>query len=340
MLTDGSNKSSPKKVVVVGGSGFIGTNVCQRLQDKGISFDIVDLKTSKRFPGKTTICDIRDKDGLRAAIDGDIVVNLAAVHRDDTPNIDDYETTNVIGTKNLAEVCSEKEINRIVFTSTVAVYGFAPIGTDENGTINPFNEYGKTKWRAEQVLHDWRKGNAISRSLLIVRPTVVFGEGNRGNVYNLLNQIASGRFLMVGDGANRKSMAYIGNVAAFLDACIHTETQNGTFNYVDTPDITMNDLVSLVRGRLRGEPNVGPRLPRWLGVAIGRCLDIAASATGRSFPVSAIRVKKFTASSSFASAKHTLDGFAAPFTLEQGIERTLQAEFIAPDSSREIFYTE
>ncbi|MBL3955904.1 NAD-dependent epimerase/dehydratase family protein, partial [Bacteroides thetaiotaomicron] len=50
----------------------------------------------------------------------------------------------------------------------------------------------------------------------ILRPTVIFGEGNRGNVYNLLRQITSGRFLMVGDGENRKSMAYVGNVVAFI----------------------------------------------------------------------------------------------------------------------------
>ena len=54
------------------------------------------------------------------------------------------------------------------------------------------------------------------RSLVIVRPAAVFGEGNRGNVYQLLRQIASRRFVMVGSGHNRKSMAYVGNVSALL----------------------------------------------------------------------------------------------------------------------------
>ena len=53
------------------------------------------------------------------------------------------------------------------------------------------------------------------KSLIIVRPTVIFGEGNRGNVFNLLNQIASGKFFMVGKGENKKSMAYIHNIVAF-----------------------------------------------------------------------------------------------------------------------------
>ena len=114
-------------------------------------------------------------------------------------------------------------------------------------TTNPFNEYGRTKFVAEQKLRAWHANS--ENALIIVRPTVIFGEGNRGNVYNLLNQIASGRFLMVGKGKNKKSMAYIGNVIAFLEVCISTDQKYGVFNYVDTPDLAMDQLVSQVRKR-------------------------------------------------------------------------------------------
>ena len=120
------------------------------------------------------------------------------------------------GAQILCRVCEEKGINKIVFTSSVAVYGFAPSGTGEDGRINPFNEYGRTKALAEDVYRDWRRRDPDNRSLIIVRPTVVFGEGNRGNVYNLLNQINSGTFAMIGSGNNKKSMAYVDNLSAFL----------------------------------------------------------------------------------------------------------------------------
>lgn len=329
-----------RRISVIGGSGFIGTNLCQRLADRQIPFEIVDLKMSGRFPEKTKIADIRDKDALRAAIDGDVVVNLAAVHTDDVSDPNAYVSTNVDGTRNITEICDEKGIEKIVFTSTVAVYGFAPSGTDESGKINPFNDYGRTKWQAEEVLDAWHKQAEDQKSLLVVRPTVVFGEGNRGNVYNLLNQIASGRFVMIGNGENRKSMAYVGNIAAFLDTCIHTERKRGTFNYIDTPDTDMNALVSLVRGKLANKTGVGLRLPRWLGISIGKIFDLIARISGRKFPISSIRVTKFTAESSFSSAKHELDGFEPPYSLQDGLERTLHSEFIAPDPSREIFHTE
>jgi nucleoside-diphosphate-sugar epimerase len=301
-------------------------------------FEIIDLKMSNQFPEKCKIADVRDAETLRNTITGDVVVNLAAVHRDDIRDKTEYQRTNVDGAENVALVCAEKGIDKIVFTSTVAVYGFAEPGTDESGTINPFNEYGRTKFEAEEKLRKWQSQG--ENSLIIVRPTVIFGEGNRGNVFNLLNQIASGKFLMVGKGDNKKSMAYIGNIVAFLETCLATDQKYGVYNYVDTPDLTMNELVSQVRTKLKGKSGVGPRLPYWLGIILGYTADILAKLSDRNLPVSSIRVKKFASSTEFRSAKARLDGFQAPFRLGQGVERTLQSEFINPDPNREIFFTE
>jgi len=327
-----------KKITVIGGSGFVGTNFCQRLADHQIEFEIIDLKQSQRFPDKCKIGDVRDLSSLHETISGDAVVNLAAVHRDDVRDKSEYFRTNVEGAENVAAVCSEKGIKKIVFTSTVAVYGFAEPGTDESGTIDPFNEYGKTKFEAEEKFRHWQKSG--DNSLTIVRPTVIFGEGNRGNVYNLLNQIASGKFLMIGAGQNQKSMAYIGNITAFLQASLTTEKNYSVYNYVDTPDLTMNELVGLVRKILLDKKGVGIRLPLWFGLLLGRIADYVANLTGQTLPVSSIRVKKFASSTQFSSAKTSLDGFEAPFSLLDGIDNTLKSEFISPDPNREIFFTE
>lgn len=327
-----------KKITVIGGSGFVGTNLCRQLSLKQQDFEIIDLKMSNQFQEKCKIADVRDVESLRKTITGDVVVNLAAVHRDDVRDKSEYQRTNVDGAENIAMVCEEKGIDKIVFTSTVAVYGFAELGTDESGAINPFNEYGRTKFEAEEKLRKWHAQG--DNSLIIVRPTVIFGEGNRGNVFNLLNQIASGKFLMVGKGENKKSMAYIGNIVAFLETCIATEQKYSVYNYVDTPDLTMNALVSQVRAKLKGKTGVGPRLPFWLGLILGYAADLVAKISGRNLPVSSIRVKKFASSTEFESAKASLENFQAPFTLSHGVERTLQSEFISPEPNREIFFTE
>lgn len=327
-----------KKITVIGGSGFVGTNLCRALALKQQDFEIIDLKVSREFPEKCKIADVRDVSSLCSAITGDIVINLAAVHRDDVRDKSDYQRTNVDGAENVAAACDKLGITKIVFTSSVAVYGFAEPGTDEGGKINPFNEYGRTKFEAEEKLRAWQsKGD---RELIIVRPTVIFGEGNRGNVYNLLYQIASGNFLMVGGGQNKKSMAYVGNMVAFLETCISSEYDYGVFNYVDTPDLTMNELVSQVREKLHNRSGVGLRIPYWLGLVLGYIADGIARISGKSLPVSSLRIRKFTASTEFATAKSSLDSFEAPYSLQDGISRTLRSEFIAPDPKREIFFTE
>lgn len=327
-----------KKITLIGGSGFVGTNLCRHFIKNQQDFEIIDLKLSNQFPSKCKTGDIRDIQFLRDNITGDLIIHLAAVHRDDIRDISEYQTTNVDGTENIASVCSEKGINKIVFTSSVAVYGFAKPGTDETGEINPFNEYGRTKFDAEEKLRDWCARD--KNSLIIVRPTVIFGEGNRGNVFNLFNQINSGKFLMVGKGKNKKSMAYIDNLIAFLDVCAHTDIKYGIYNYVDTPDLSMNDLVSLVRLKLKGKHNVGLRLPLWLGILLGYIADIISFFAQKNLPISSIRIKKFVSSTEFMSKKNTLDDFKEPFQLCDGINRTLESEFISPDPSREIFYTE
>ncbi|MFG6621513.1 NAD-dependent epimerase/dehydratase family protein [Sulfitobacter sp. 1A05707] len=332
--------SSEKRVCVVGGSGFIGTRLCRNLKAAGIPFHILDLKISRQFPELTTKIDIRDRNALSSTLDGDVIIHLAAVHRDDVRDKSLYTQTNVDGTRNICEVAAEKGIDRIVFTSSVAVYGFAKPMTGVDGKIAPFNEYGRTKFEGEQVLRAWHRQDSANRGLTILRPTVVFGEGNRGNVYNLLRQIQSGKFVMIGAGKNTKSMAYVGNVAAFLQALSYADAGYRIFNYTDGPDFDVNTLVSQVNQALKGKFGVGFRLPYGLGMGLGYLADGFARLTGKNLPVSSIRVQKFCSTTSFASNATDYPAFKPPFTLQEGLERTLRAEFIEPDPSLETFYTE
>ena len=327
-----------KKITIIGGSGFVGTNLCAALLQSEYDFEILDLRQSNQFPEKTKIADVRKLESLRENITGDIVINLAAVHRDDVDDLREYTRTNVEGAANIAQVCSEKAIYKIIFTSSVAVYGFTEGPTGENGKINPFNEYGRSKFAAEEVFRSWNKEDG--RKLIIIRPTVVFGEGNRGNVFNLLNQIASRKFVMIGNGENKKSLAYIDNIVAFLLHCVQSDRGYGLYNYVDTPELTMNELVQHVRFKLFGLSNVGIRIPKWLGMLVGYFADASAKIFGKKSKISSIRIKKFTSSSHFKSSRSHLDHFSPPYSLLDGIIRTLESEFISPDTKREVFYTE
>lgn len=330
-----------KSISIVGGSGFIGTRLVRRLTRlQQFNLRICDKNSSREFPELTKIADIRSLDELRSSIeDNSIVINLAAEHRDDVRPLSLYDEVNIGGAKNLCTVAREKNIHTIVFTSSVAIYGFAPIGTDESGVIAPFNDYGRTKYEAEQVFKAWQAEAPEERTLVIIRPTVVFGEQNRGNVYNLLRQIASGKFLMIGHGANRKSMAYVENVAAFIEHSLNFDAGVHIYNFIDKPDFTMNNLVGTVN-RIHGRSEkVRFRLPFAVGILIGKGFDLLALITGKKFAVSSIRIRKFCSNSVYNTAVDRT-GFISPVPLEEALERTVRHEFIESHGHKEVFYSE
>lgn len=326
---------------VIGGSGFIGTRLVKRLKDKQqLSVQITDKIQSKAYPDLVKLADVRSIEQLKESIDNQsVIVNLAAEHRDDVRPLCLYDEVNVKGAKNICAVASEKKVKTIVFTSTVAVYGFAPIGTDESGKISPFNDYGRTKYEAEQVFKDWQVEAPTERTLVIIRPTVVFGEQNRGNVYNLLKQIASGRFVMIGSGNNRKSMAYVENVAAFIEHTLAFKPGVHIYNYIDKPDFTMSNLVANVNRTLGRAQKIEFRLPYSVGVFIGKIFDFVAVVTGKRFTISSVRVRKFCSNSCYNTSIDQV-GFVAPIPLEEALSRTVRHEFVEPHEQQDVFYTE
>jgi len=328
------------KIAIIGGSGFIGSRLCHRLALKGeVKFEIIDKRISHYFPLKSKISDIRYDINPRLISNSQVIINLAAEHRDDVYPLNLYDDVNVGGARNICDFARAKGVNKIIFTSSVAVYGFAPLGTNESGMITPFNEYGRTKWEAEQIYKEWQVEDSERRTIVIVRPTVVFGERNRGNVFNLLKQIASGKFVMVGDGLNRKSMAYVENVAAFLEYSLDFKPGVHIYNYIDKPDFTMNTLVAHVNKLLGRSSEIKFRLPFFLGLLIGSGFDLVAKISGKKFPISAIRVKKFCANSLYDSAIEST-GFIPPVPLIEAIEKTVRFEFIEDHKTEQVFYSE
>ena len=347
-------------ITIIGGSGFVGTRLTKRLLAAGYSVKIADKRKSVAYPDLWVRCDIRNAPNetadfpesitdaisapgkhdealksmpIQSLLDvlkgSDIVINLAAEHRDDVTPKSLYDEVNVQGSENVCKACSELGIHKIIFTSSVAVYGFAPIGTDETGEINYFNDYGRTKYLAEGKYRDWLKSDC-SNSVTIIRSTVIFGEQNRGNVYNLLRQIASGHFPMVGKGTNRKSMNYVENVAAFIEYELTHDCDPGEYlyNYCDEPAYDMNHLVLDVYKCLGKQKTKLFHFPYLLAYFGGMCFDFIAFITRKKFAISAIRVKKFTQDTYFVGANIKKTSFIPPITLEQGLKQTIDYEFV------------
>jgi nucleoside-diphosphate-sugar epimerase len=315
-------------VCVIGGSGFIGSNLIDV-----IAHHHTVTNVDKHFPEHTIsnvnhiIADVRNYEILKTAIpdNTEIIVLLAAEHRDDVSPTALYYDVNVEGTHNVLKVMAEKNIEHIIFTSSVSVYGLNKNNPDELSSTDPFNHYGKSKLEAEKVLRRWFDNDRNGKSLIIIRPTVTFGVGNKGNVYNLLKQIATGNFLMVGRGRNKKSMAYVENVAGFISHCLDLKLKGyHLFNYIDKPDLSTKELVKIAEQAL--DKKLPPlRIPYFIGYMGGLFLDLTSKITKKKFSVSAVRVKKFCATTQFSSVTIQTTNYTPKKSLAEGLSITIKS---------------
>tara|TARA_B110000003_G_scaffold271649_1_gene306160 strand:- start:503 stop:1486 length:984 start_codon:yes stop_codon:yes gene_type:complete len=323
-------------ISIVGGYGFVGTRLSEVMSLNDIEHNIFDNKADIN---SENYLDVEHLESLDVLNNSSVIINLAAIHRDDIKPVTRYDDVNIGGAINICKCAEKFNINTIIFTSSVAIYGFAPKNTGEEGAPNYFNDYGRTKYEAELIYKAWQKVDPDNRSLIIIRPTVIFGEGNRGNVFNLLNQINNKRFLMIGSGNNFKSMAYVENVAAFIKYSLDFGTGVHIYNYIDKPDFNMNLLVKTIRKTLFNKNNVGIKIPLFIGMTLGYIADLMTIIFKKKLPISSIRIKKFTSDSMFASSIDK-SGFIPPITLEEGLQKTLKYEFLEDNKDKKIFYTE
>lgn len=191
------------KWALFGGAGFIGQHLaCSVLQctprDRVVLLDIRDpaaqpLKAPLApFLGSERLqifsCDVRDMDDVRrCAANFAVIVNLAAVHREPGHRAAEYFDTNVAGARNLCQLARESGCPEMIFTSSISVYGVHDQAVDERSEPQPRTPYGKSKLQAEEIHREWAA--ETGGRLAIVRPGVVFGPGEAGNVTRLVREM-------------------------------------------------------------------------------------------------------------------------------------------------------
>lgn len=311
------------EVVVIGGSGFIGTRLCIRLDSSHRNFAIVDRGISSVFPTRSIAAPVESSAFPDAVPPTTAIINLAAEHRDDVRPTRRYWDVNVGGARNVCSAANRRDAQVIVFTSSVAVYGATLGYVGEDATPNPSSAYGETKLSAESVYREWQAEDRSRRTLVIVRPAAVFGEGGGGNVNLLLSRIVSDRFTLVGAGRNVKSLAYVENVAAFLEYSLTFAPGVHVYNYVDKPDMAMDELIAFVRQQAGLDRRLRWRIPYGVALLAAGVADVVGFVAKRRFEISASRVRKFCQSSQFDTAVAAA-GFSPPVSLSDGLVTTVR----------------
>lgn len=312
------------RMLITGGTGFIGTHFLAPVLENGWLLTLLDLHPpTQDLPRGVEFIrgDVRDPTAVGRAMDGcEAVLHLAAAHHDFGLTRETYFSVNEEGTRVVCQAMEDRAIDRLCFFSSAAVYGQEG-AHNESEEPNPSHSYGESKLAGELVVREWCS-RGQDRSCLIMRPTVVLGPGNYANMFKLIRQIDRRLFLPVGTGSNRKSMAFISNVVgATLHAWARHRDGMTIFNYADKPDLTSREIVETIYRCLGRE---APRfhVPLATALLLASPFDSLSGLLGKQVPISRQGIRKLAGVTSvFDASRIAESGYRAEVGLQEGILR-------------------
>lgn len=315
------------KILVIGSAGFIGQFLVKKLVEANhsvVGLDVNPHPTEMHGIFSCATGDLCSRDDVSRAAQGiDVIVSLAAKHHDFGVSREEFFHVNKTGTQILLDVAGAHRIQKLIFYSTVAVYGTRKEPSTEDMEPRPDSDYGESKLAGEELIYKWCAEDS-KRSVTIIRPTVIFGPNNYANVYNLLDTIFRKKFIFVGPGDNIKSVAYVENL---VDATIFlmNKLSSGVqvYNYSDEPQMTIEEIVDTISQFMpHGIPK--KKLPLWLATTFGSIFDFMAKITGQNYPITAARMKKFATTTHHRADKIRDLGFVQKVDVKEGFRRMVE----------------
>jgi nucleoside-diphosphate-sugar epimerase len=318
------------KILITGGTGFIGSRLA--LEARGRGHEIVVAGQLNSDPERARAKELENA-GIRVdqgplqdpayahrVVDGcDTVIHLAAAqHEANVPDAYFFDV-NVNGTQTLLDAGKSAGLRRFVYGSTIGVYGDASGQTlDENTPPRPVNVYGRSKLRAEQVVHSYAQALETS----IVRISETYGPADF-RLLKLFRAVNRGRFFIIGSGLNRRQVIHVRDLArGLLLAATSPAAVGETFVMAGAQIMTTRDLVREVAGAL-GRPPPSLRVPMWPFLAAALCFERTLSPLGIQPPLHRRRLDFFRKSFVFSTVKaQQLLGFTPAVSFADGARET------------------
>lgn len=313
--------------IIFGGSGFIGTHLIHLLKETKPEAKIYDLDIV--MPGEEGVVPgiVEKNDGViyerldvRKKIEweietteDDVVFNLAAVHR--TPGHEDHEyfETNIKGAENVTKWCEEHNIKKMVFTSSIAPYGASEELKTEDTLPTPNTPYGISKLVAEKIHEGWSAKNG--GQLLIVRPGIVYGKGEHGNMTRLYSGIKKHYFLYTRKDTIKASI-YVKELVRFFMWALENG-KAGVYNCTFEPAYNIEQICETMKKATGMEKN-------WIPSVNGKFLVAVASVIGplggKVVGIHPARVKKLMVSTNICGKKLAESGYEKKWTLEESFK--------------------
>ena len=323
--------------VIFGGTGFIGTFFSRYLVekkgfDKVYLYDHEPLSSKHLFFRKDMLAsypNIQEVHGdVRQPIDWmpaekiTLIANFAAVHREPGHEGHEYYKTNLLGAGNVCNWADKVNCQKIIFSSSIAPYGPSEDERNESSLPVPTTAYGGSKLAAEKIHQIWQAKDSDSRQLVIVRPGVVFGPGEGGNVSRLIKAVRNRYFFYIGNPKTRKAGVYVKELCHAMCWVLDSEkskTDKVTlFNMTMNPGPSIEEYVETI-AKVVGIKARVPKVPVSLLLVASYIIDLCARPLGIDHPFSPVRIKKLTRSNNILPTYLCDNGYKYRYTLEEAL---------------------
>lgn len=274
------------KILVTGGTGFIGRAVAAHLHERGHDLRLLvrgpDAETRAAtlgLPGSVVQGSLEDADALERAVEGvDAVVHLAALV---SPALQGDESTvrrvNCDAAVRLGELARRARVRRLVFTSSIAAMGFFSGLATSDGECRPVSSYGRAKLDAERALLHLA---TPSFDVVVLRPPTVYGPGEPYNFLTWVRSIDRGLFRIIGRGDNAFPMVTTENVARAVLAGAGGQIPGGVYLVADAEPYSVARIhAAVLRALGKKRPRLG--LPRSLAFALSLLNEAATAVVPR-----------------------------------------------------------
>lgn len=314
------------KILVTGGSGFIGTNMIDRLLAEGIT-DIlnIDIKAPRKVEQAKywRQCDILDLAGLTKEIQQfqpQLVVHLAAKTGLTRANLDCY-AENTTGVSNLiAALKATPSVKRVIFTSTLLVcqMGYIP---KHDTDYKPSTLYGESKMIGEKIVREQKE---LSFDWTIIRPISIWGPWGEEPYINFFRSIKQGWYFHIGSGHYKRSLGYVENAVYAIFKLLTAPGQavaRQTFYLADYEPADLYDMANEIRNQLKARrifhlPLLPIKVLAWVG-------DILRKRGWENVPLQSFRLKNILTEYVFDMTKLKKVAGPLPFTLPEGVAETI-----------------
>ncbi|MCX2897811.1 NAD-dependent epimerase/dehydratase family protein [Pseudomonas mandelii] len=299
--------------VIFGGAGFIGTFFAEHLLNVGFNkiylFDIQPLSDKQSKYRKNKIADnkniveifgdVRQRISWQPEEKISLIANFAAVHREPGHEDHEYYETNLLGAENVCAWAELVDCEKIIFTSSISPYGPSEHQKNESSLPLPLTAYGGSKLIAEKIHQIWLAADGKHRNLVIVRPGVVFGPGEGGNVSRLIKAVIKRYFFYMGNRDTRKAGTYVKELCRAMCWALNYQKEQGRnftlFNMSMNPGPSIQEYVEAVCAVAQVKRRI-PAIPYLTLLSAAYGIELIARPLRIQHPFSPVRIRKLVRS--------------------------------------------